>query len=101
MEWRISSYLKVIEEGTPIENYSEHQQILNKWLKFFKKNFSYKRENYIWQISFLVKLQMFADIGTSTLIKSYFFLSFFFKTLLHELQYSCRAFPKGFMQNNY
>ena len=34
-------------------------------------------ENYIWQISFLVKLQMFADIGTSTLITSYFFFPFF------------------------
>ena len=42
MESRILQYLKVNKKKAPIENYYEHLQILNKWFKFFNKNFFYK-----------------------------------------------------------
>ena len=42
MDSRILQYIKVNKKKTPIENYSEHQQILNKWFKFFNKKIFYK-----------------------------------------------------------
>lgn len=57
-----------MKKETLIENYSAHQQILNKWFKFCNKNFFYKiavpllwlqkNESYVWKNSFLVKLQI-------------------------------------------
>ena len=41
MESSVLQYLKVNKKKATIENYYEHWQILNKWLKFFNKNLFY------------------------------------------------------------